>query len=150
MDDFAAKPGAPNVFGLVQGEANAIEPGKRMLSSMTPTVVLDGAGRPVLVTGASGGPTIITAVYQVLANVVVHGMEVPEAVAASRFHHQHLPDELVVEQRGFTAAQLRALEALGHRLKPVDRLAVAASIGRRGDAWVGLSDPRVGGLALGY
>jgi gamma-glutamyltranspeptidase/glutathione hydrolase len=100
MDDFAAKPGTPNGFGLVQGEANAIQPGKRMLSAMTPTIVLAADGSPLLVTGARGGPRIITAVFQVLTNVVDFDLPIEEAVRAPRVHHQHLPDVLYFEAGG--------------------------------------------------
>ncbi len=92
MDDFATKPGSPNVFGLVQGDANAIAPGKRILSSMTPTIVVDTKGRTLLVTGASGGPRIISAVFQVISNIVDYGFSPVQAINAPRFHHQHLPD----------------------------------------------------------
>src|SRR5690606_32780598 len=97
MDDFAAKPGEPNQFGLVQGEANAIEPGKRMLSAMTPTIVVSPDGSPLLITGARGGPRIISAVTQILLNVADYGMDVAAAVNAPRIHHQHLPDALFYE-----------------------------------------------------
>src|SRR4029077_11795020 len=93
MDDFAAKPGSPNQFGLVQGEANAIAPGKRMLSAMTPTIVLGDGGKTVLVTGASGGPFIITTAWEVISNVLDYGMNVSGAMSAPRLHHQHLPDQ---------------------------------------------------------
>ena len=92
MDDFAAKPGSPNEFGLVQGEANAIAPGKRMLSAMTPTIVLGDGGTPALVTGASGGPFIITTAWEVMSNVLDYGMNAGSAMSAPRMHHQHLPD----------------------------------------------------------
>lgn len=117
MDDFAARPGEPNAFGLVQGEANAIAPGKRPLSSMTPTVVLDGTGRPVLAVGASGGPFIITATYQVIENVLANGMNAADAVSAPRWHHQWQPPVVSLEKgdgRADTLAQagypIRALE----------------------------------------
>ncbi len=103
MDDFAAKPGAPNMFGLVQGEANAIAPGKRMLSSMTPTIVVDSDGRTLLVTGARGGPRIINAVLQIVSNVVDFHMDVGSTVYAPRLHHQHLPDTLWYEAGDSTA-----------------------------------------------
>ena len=115
MDDFAAKPGSPNVFGLVQGEANAIAPGKRILSSMSPTIVLDPDGAPLLITGASGGPRIITAVFQVITNVVDHGMDITAAVRAPRFHHQHLPDTILMENGGFSADRVDALARDGTR-----------------------------------
>ena len=94
MDDFTSRPGAANQFGLVQGEANAIAPGKRMLSAMTPTLVLDPEGRLFLVLGTPGGSTIITTVFQVLSNLLDHGMGLAPAVLAPRVHHQHLPDAL--------------------------------------------------------
>ena len=100
MDDFAAKPGEPNIYGLVQGEANAVAPGKRMLSAMTPTVVAGPGGRVLLVTGARGGPRIISAAWQVLSNVVDYGMGVGDAVRAPSVHHQHLPDALYFEPEG--------------------------------------------------
>ncbi|MEM1127787.1 MAG: gamma-glutamyltransferase [Bacteroidota bacterium] len=98
MDDFSAKPGVPNMFGLVGTEANAIEPGKRMLSSMTPTIVEDPEGRLMMVIGTPGGSTIITTVFQVIMNVIDHGMNIQEAVAAGRVHHQWLPDVLRYER----------------------------------------------------
>ena len=98
MDDFAAAPGVPNQFGLVGSDANAVAPGKRMLSSMTPTVVEDPAGRLLLVVGSPGGGRIITAVFEAIVNVVDHGMSVSEAVAAPRVHHQWLPDVLFAER----------------------------------------------------
>ena len=98
MDDFTAQPGVPNGAGLVQGDANAIVPGKRMLSSMTPTIVLDHDGKPMIVTGASGSGRIITLVFQVISNVVDFGMGINAAVSAPRVHHQHLPDTLLYER----------------------------------------------------
>ena len=151
MDDFAAKPGAPNTFGLVQGEANAIEPGKRMLSSMTPTIVLDRNGAPLLVTGASGGPRIISAVWQIVSNVVDHGMDANVAVRAPRVHHQHLPDQLSVESTGYSDELLQALRARGHEVRTGGGVGVGASILRRNGTWHGMADPRTSaGLALGY
>jgi gamma-glutamyltranspeptidase/glutathione hydrolase len=150
MDDFAAKPGSPNVFGLVQGEANAIQPGKRVLSSMTPTVILDRAGKPLLVTGAAGGPRIITSVFQVLSNVADFGMDIDAAVAAPRFHHQHLPDHLLIEAGGYEADVRGELEAMGHTVRTVHGLAVSPSLLRKGEVWHGRSDPRIQGGAAGY
>ncbi|MCA1648703.1 MAG: gamma-glutamyltransferase [Acidobacteria bacterium] len=114
MDDFSAKPGAPNMYGLVGGEANAIAPRKRMVSSMTPTIVTR-SGKSFLVVGSPGGPRIITTVLQVILNVIDHGMNVQEAVDAPRFHHQWLPDELRLERQGFPADVVNALNALGHQ-----------------------------------
>ncbi|MGH7446724.1 MAG: gamma-glutamyltransferase, partial [Longimicrobiales bacterium] len=117
MDDFAAKPGTPNMFGLVQGEANAIEPEKRMLSAMTPTIVLDTDGSVLLVTGARGGPRIITAVFQVISNVVDYDMDVVQAVNVPRVHHQHLPDVLYFERDGLTPQLVAQLQAMGHTVE---------------------------------
>ena len=151
MDDFAAKPGAPNGYGLVQGESNAIQPHKRMLSSMTPTIVLDPSGAPLLVTGASGGPRIISAVWQIVSNVVDHGMDANAAVSAPRVHHQHLPDQLSVEGDGFPAELLDALRVRGHEVRAGGGVGVGASIVRRNGTWHGMADPRAGaGLAQGY
>ena len=149
MDDFTAEPGVPNGFGLIQGEANAIAPGKRMLSSMAPTVVVGKDGAPLLITGAGGGSRIISAVFQLISNVIDHGMDLPSAVAAPRLHHQHLPDSIALEG-GFTADERHALERLGHNIKLVEKNGYATSILRVGREWVGVSDPRVGGLASGH
>ena len=113
MDDFTSAPGEPNMFGLVQGEANAIEPGKRMLSSMTPTIVEDPEGRLMLVVGSPGGPRIITAVYQTILNIIDHGMNVQEAVAAPRVHHQWLPDVMYWENQGLALDAIVALQERG-------------------------------------
>lgn len=154
MDDFAAAPGTPNMFGLVQAEANAIAPGKRPLSSMTPTIVLDAERRPLVIVGGRGGSRIITGVLQVLSNVVDFGMPVDDAVHAPRLHHQHLPDVVVYEAGGFTPEQLAGLEALGHRLEPramapFPMNSVPALV-RRGALWTGAGDPRRAGAALGW
>lgn len=150
MDDFAAKPGTPNSFGLVQGEANAIAPGKRILSSMTPTIVLDSVGEPVLITGASGGPRIITAAWQIISNVLDFKMPIDSAVAAPRLHHQHLPDQILVEEAGFSAGTLSVLKSMGHKMKEVRALAIAPSIARVGKGWRGTADRRTEGAAVGY
>jgi len=115
MDDFTVKPGVPNLFGLVQGRANAVAPGKRPLSSMSPTIVLRD-GRPVLVVGSPGGPRIITTVLQVILNVIDHGMDVAAAIAAPRLHHQWLPDTLFVELGRLSAETRAALEQRGHHI----------------------------------
>lgn len=150
MDDFTSKPGEPNAYGLVQGVANAIEPGKRMLSAMTPTVVAGPDGRVRLVTGARGGPRIITAVWQVLSNVVDHGMDVRDAVAAPRIHHQHLPDVLQYERDGLPDDVVTSLRALGHEVRPRGGVGNAPSLLRRDGLWTGVPDPRSGGLAAGH
>ncbi|MDF2697147.1 MAG: Gamma-glutamyltranspeptidase [Labilithrix sp.] len=148
MDDFAAVPGTANGFGLVQGEANAIAPGKRMLSSMAPTIVTGPDGKVLLVAGAAGGPTIITAVFQEMSNMVDFGLDVGAAVNAPRFHMQHLPDEVAFEKDGILPATAKRLEGMGYKLKERGHLADAPAIGRSGTEWVGAAEPRrVGGLA---
>ena len=151
MDDFAAKPGTSNQFGLVQGENNAVAPGKRMLSAMTPTVVINPDGTLRMVTGTPGGGTIITTVFQTISNVLDYGMNVVDAVNAPRIHHQHLPDQIYFEPAGLDPETIAQLQAMGHTL--VERA------GMSGDAQVILvdgnilkawSDPRRGGRAIGY
>ena len=148
MDDFASVPGTPNGFGLVQGEANAIAPGKRMLSSMAPSIVTGPDGKVALVVGGAGGPTIITAVFQQISNVVDFGMGVSAAVNAPRFHMQHLPDEVIFEKDGLAEATEQRLAAMGYALRERGHLADAPAIGRAGDAWIGAPEPRrLGSLA---
>jgi gamma-glutamyltranspeptidase/glutathione hydrolase len=151
MDDFAARPGTPNMFGLVQGEANAIAPRKRALSSMTPTIVLrDGKVRLVL--GSPGGGTIINTVLQVLLNVIAFNMDVREAVAASRFHHQWMPDRLILERRGFSGDTIHLLEEAGYQLAYRDRMGICEAIEiDPATGWrFGAADPRAEGKAVGY
>jgi gamma-glutamyltranspeptidase/glutathione hydrolase len=150
MDDFTVKPGAANHFGLVQGAANAIAPGKRMLSAMTPTLMLDPSDRLLLVVGAPGGATIITTVFQVVSNVVDYGMTLADAVAAPRVHHQHLPDRLDVEPGGLPAAVVRELEERGHAVheRPESWGDVQAVVALQDGRLAGVSDPRRGGTAL--
>ena len=142
MDDFASVPGSPNGFGLVQGEANAIAPGKRMLSSMAPTIVTGPDGAVTFVAGAAGGPTIITAVFQELSNVIDFGMDIGAAVAAPRFHMQHLPDVVVYEKDGIIEPTKQRLEAMGYTLKERGHIATAPFIGRVGTEWIGAPEPR--------
>ena len=127
MDDFSAKPGVPNMFGLVGKEANAIQPGKRMLSSMTPTIV-EKDGKLFMVLGAPGGSTIITAVFQTFLNVAEYGMDLPAAVDAPRFHHQWLPDEILYEADALGGGVKDSLEALGYRFREVNSMAVIKAI----------------------
>lgn len=151
MDDFAAAPGRPNGFGLVQGEINAIKPGKRMLSAMTPSIAVDPAGSLRLVVGSPGGPTIITQVFHVLTNVIDHGMSLADAVAAPRTHHQALPDELRIESPGgFSEETLTALRALGHEISTSSGWGDFQAIMRTATGWLGVSDPRAGGGGAGY
>ncbi|HXE57958.1 MAG TPA: gamma-glutamyltransferase [Gemmatimonadales bacterium] len=150
MDDFATAPGRPNMYGLVQGEANAIAPGKRMLSAMTPSIVLDPDGRLLMVVGTPGGPRIITMVYHVISNVIDHRMSLPEAVAAPRLHHQGLPDTVRVERNGFHPAVLDSLRALGHGVQERGYSGDVEAIIRTPRGWQGVSDPRLGGGGAGY
>jgi gamma-glutamyltranspeptidase/glutathione hydrolase len=148
MDDFSAKPGTPNMYGLVGGEANAPGPGKRPLSSMTPTIVLKD-GKPFLVTGSPGGSRIITMVLQVVTNVIDRGMSITNAVADARFHHQWFPDEVSVEP-GLSPESIRALEARGHRVVEGPLRGSVNSILITPDSFVGAADPRTrGALAVG-
>ncbi|MEX2157768.1 MAG: gamma-glutamyltransferase [Gemmatimonadales bacterium] len=157
MDDFTSAPGKPNMYGLVQGEANAIAPGKRMLSAMTPSIVLDRSGQLFMVVGTPGGPTIITTVAQVVLNVLDQGMTLEEAVAAPRTHHQALPDTIRFERDGFSDQTVNALRELGHAVLARRRTrfsegtsGIVAAIQRTAGGWVGVADPRYAGGALGY
>jgi gamma-glutamyltranspeptidase/glutathione hydrolase len=161
MDDFTLKPGVPNLYGLVQGEANAIAPGKRPLSSMSPTLVLGRDGRPELVLGTPGGSRIITAVLHTLINVIDHGMTIQEAVDAPRFHQQWLPDVTNVEAYALSPDTRRLLEALGHHFGPPQPpnhvaaiLVGAPTLGGKPvgtNRYYGANDPRRNsGLAAGY
>ena len=149
MDDFATAPGKPNMYGLVQGEANAIAPGKRMLSAMTPSIVLDPEGRLLLVVGTPGGPRIITMVYHVISNVIDHHMPLAEAVEVPRMHHQGLPDTLQVERGGFPPATLDSLRARGHGIGMGGYWGDVEAIIRTPTGWRGVSDPRRGGGGAG-
>jgi gamma-glutamyltranspeptidase/glutathione hydrolase len=142
MDDFSAQPGAPNVFGLIGAEANAIAPGKRPLSSMSPTIVLRD-GKPIFTVGAAGGPTIITQVLLAIIQVVDFGKSPTEALGRARFHHQWKPDRLLVE-RALGQAVIDALRAKGHTVEIVNTLGAAQAIGlgQDGKAFSGSPDPR--------
>jgi gamma-glutamyltranspeptidase / glutathione hydrolase len=149
LDDFAAKPGAPNAFGLLGGAANAPAPYKRPLSSMTPTIVLRD-GRPVLVTGAPGGSRIITTVLQVVLNTLDGHMAIGDAVSAPRLHHQWWPDEVVVEPY-FPPDKVLALVALGHRVRLGSLFGSAHSIAAGPESLTGAADLRArGAAAAGY
>jgi gamma-glutamyltranspeptidase/glutathione hydrolase len=143
-------PGAANRFGLVQGEPNAIAPGKRMLSSMSPTIVLDAAGQPTLLLGAAGGSTIITTVFEELSNVLDFGLTPIDAVRAPRFHQQDLPDVLTFERHGLDDDTVQGLTRMGHVTREAEHLADAPAIGRVGAIWQGAAEPRrEGSLSLG-
>jgi gamma-glutamyltranspeptidase/glutathione hydrolase len=151
MDDFASVPGHANGYGLVQGEPNAIGPKKRMLSSMSPVVVLGKDGKPMLVGGAAGGPRIITSVLELLLNVVDHGFDPVSAIDAPRFHLQHLPDVVLYERDGLEPDLRQQLTAMGYSFKETGHLATVNAIGRVPGGWASAADPRRNGsLALGW
>ncbi|MCG8610857.1 MAG: gamma-glutamyltransferase, partial [Pseudomonadales bacterium] len=140
MDDFSAKPGEPNAYGLIGGEANKIEPGKRMLSSMSPTIVKKD-GKNFLVTGSPGGSRIITTTLQVIMNVIDHRLNIQAAVNAPRMHHQWLPDELRIEQ-GFSPDTIRLLEQKGHHIQQKSAMGAIQSIMIQNGKYFGGADPR--------
>jgi gamma-glutamyltranspeptidase/glutathione hydrolase len=159
MDDFAARPGQPNVYGLVQGEQNAVAPGKRMLSSMVPTIVLDRTGKPLLLVGARGGPRIVSGVLQTIVNVIDHHMTIGDAIRAPRLHHQAIPDTIRFERDGLTPTIVDSLRTLGYgitpwgtgaALSPDGNLGSVNGILRRGVWWTVASDPRTGGRPAAY
>lgn len=149
MDDFAVQPGVPNAFRLVGADANAIAPGKRPLSSMSPTVVLKD-GRPILSVGAAGGPTIITQTLLAITNIIDLGMSPNEALAAPRFHHQWMPDELRIEA-AFGDDTLKQLEGFGHKVNPTRSLGATQCVwfDAAAGGFVPVHDPRVPGKAAG-
>jgi gamma-glutamyltranspeptidase/glutathione hydrolase len=148
MDDFSLEPGIPNRYGLIGKEANSIQPKKRPLSSMTPTIVRDASGRNRLVVGAQGGPRIITAVFHTLLNRIQFGMALSDAVNSPRFHHQWRPKTLLLERFGFSPATQQELTRMGYELKAQPALARLAAIERfeNGDI-VGVPDRRTEGEA---
>jgi gamma-glutamyltranspeptidase/glutathione hydrolase len=153
MDDFAAKPGTPNMYGLIQGERNAVAPKKRPLSAMTPTIVLRKDGSFWFTIGSPGGPTIINTVLCVITNVIDYNMNIQDAIDAPRIHHQWLPDELVGEPSGFSSDTQRALTARGHTLGKLRYLGDAEGImiEEKTGVRLGATDPRRSdGLAIGY
>jgi gamma-glutamyltranspeptidase/glutathione hydrolase len=158
MDDFSGRPGYPNQYGLVQGEANAIAPGKRMLSAMTPTIVETPGGDLLFVVGTPGGATIITNVFQQISNVVDFGMDVRQALNSPRLHHQHLPDRIQYEPGSLPEEVVAELEALGHEMEERIRAGdiypyigdVQAIIRLPDGTLAGASDHRRGGAAVGY
>jgi gamma-glutamyltranspeptidase/glutathione hydrolase len=149
MDDFTAQVGAPNLFGLLQGERNSIAPRKRPLSAMTPTIVTRN-GKLFLVCGSPGGPTIISTVLQILLNVIDFGMDIQQAVSWPRFHHQWRPDELRLENRGFSPDTLELLRSRGHQLAFREPWGDGNSIQVREGWLLGAPDPRGEGTARGY
>jgi gamma-glutamyltranspeptidase/glutathione hydrolase len=152
MDDFAARPGRANMFGLIQGEKNAIQPKKRPLSSMTPTIVLRKDGSLWFALGARGGPRIITAVLETVINVIDHDMDIQQAIDTPRIHHQWFPDELVYEPYGMSSDTLKALEILGHKFAEKPSYIASATgimIDEKG-VRLGAIDSRSDGEAIGY
>ncbi|MBE0642590.1 MAG: gamma-glutamyltransferase [Bacteroidetes bacterium] len=148
MDDFSARPGVPNQFGLLGNEANSIQPGKRMLSSMTPTIVMEG-DTVRMVLGSPGGSRIITTVLQVLMNALEYSMPLHTAVAAPRMHHQWYPDMVYMEAEAFTPKTRRALEALGYHIRPENEFGrIDAVLRERNGRLSGCSDPRGFGAAV--
>lgn len=152
MDDFAARPGRPNLFGLVQGERNKVEPGKRPLSSMTPTIVLRKDGSLWFAVGARGGPRIISAVMQTVINVIDHGMGIADAIDAPRIHHQWLPDQIYYEPYGMSPDTMNVLTSYGHTFAAGPGYIATATgimIDEKG-VRLGAIDSRSDGLAMGY
>lgn len=151
MDDFASKQGVPNAYGLIQGPANAIAPGKRPLSAMTPTIVLNN-GKLFLVLGSPGGPRIITTVANILMGVVDYGMDIQQAVNAPRFHHQWLPDSIRMESNGFSPDTIKQLSDMGHKIdfgkywSDGECVMIDPKTGDR----LGAPDGRNNGKAVGY
>lgn len=157
MDDFASAPGVPNMYGLLQGKANAIAPGKRPLSSMTPTILLKD-GRPFLLIGSRGGPTIINSVYQAILNVIDYGMDVQEAIDAPRFHHQWMPDLIYTEPFCLNKDTAGLLEARGHKFSDKPYSSTSKNLGDTEAVMIdpqngtryGAADPRLCGVPAGY
>jgi gamma-glutamyltranspeptidase/glutathione hydrolase len=152
MDDFASKPGEPNLFGLIQGEANAIQPGKRPLSSMTPTMVLHD-GKLFMLVGAPGGSRIINGVLEVILNVIDFHMNVQDAVDWPRFHHQWMPDKLYLE-RGISPDTVALLKGMGYNVESSEKTSVVIARTEAIESdknWLqGGSDGRGSGKAAGY
>ena len=151
MDDFSSKPGKPNQFGLIGAEANSIQPGKRMLSAMTPTIVLKD-NKPYLVVGSPGGSTIITSVLQVILNCIDFKMDIQEAISQPRIHHQWLPDKIDYEKFGMTEDVKNNLKAMGYTIGNIRVLGRVEGImiDQNKNIIYGASDPRTNGLAIGY
>jgi gamma-glutamyltranspeptidase/glutathione hydrolase len=150
MDDFSIQPGVPNAFGLVGGENNAVEAGKRPLSSMSPTIVLDAQGHPEMTIGAAGGPKIITQVLLGIIRHIDYGEPIDEAVGAKRFHHQWRPNRLMIE-RGHDEELVEELKSRGHDVEILGAAGVTQAIARGPNGeLIGVSDPRVPGKAAGY
>lgn len=151
MDDLAARPGKPNLFGLVQGERNKVEPRKRPLSSMTPTIVMRKDGSFWFALGARGGPRIISAVMQSVMNVIDYDMDIIDAINAPRVHHQWLPDSFIAESSGISPDTTNILVSMGHKLGSTGHVATATGIMQDENGyWIGAIDKRSDGVAVGY
>jgi len=150
MDDFSSKPGVPNAYGLIGNMANSIESNKRMLSSMSPTIVNNFDGDLFLVLGSPGGSTIITTIAQIIMNIVDFNMTIEEAVEKPRFHHQWLPDAIQIEKLGFSSETITSLEDRGHRIKYRTTLGEANCIELRDGLIYGAADSRRNSSAIGY
>ena len=151
MDDFAPKPGAPNAYGLIQGEANAVTARKRPLSSMTPTIALKD-GKLLFAVGSPGGPTIINTVTQVIVNIIDHGMNIQQAIDWPRVHHQWMPDQIVYEPYGLVPDVMNRLKSMGHQFGNQRYMgdAEGVMIEIKTDVRLGGSDPRLDGKSIGY
>jgi gamma-glutamyltranspeptidase/glutathione hydrolase len=151
MDDFSVKPGIANQFGLIGSKTNSIEPGKRMLSSMTPTIILKD-GFPFLIVGSPGGSTILTVVLQVILNCIDFKMDIQEAINQPRFHHQWLPDQIDFEEFGMTEDVKENLIKRGHKIGQLKSLGRVEGIliDKENNIIFGATDPRGFGSAEGY
>jgi gamma-glutamyltranspeptidase/glutathione hydrolase len=150
MDDFSSKPGTPNMFGLVGGKANSIQPGKRMLSSMTPTII-EKDGRLYMVVGTPGGSTIITSVFQTILDVIEFDMTMQQAVSAKRFHHQWLPDDVEIETGALGDATINSLQQKGYKVRDIGQIGrVDAILVVPGGSYQGGADPRGDDTKLGW
>ncbi|MBD1383774.1 gamma-glutamyltransferase [Mucilaginibacter rigui] len=149
MDDFSSKPGVPNMYGLVGGKANSIQPGKRMLSSMTPTIVEEN-GKLFMIVGTPGGSTIITSVFQTILNVIEFDKDIQQAVSARRFHHQWLPDEVVTEADALSDATKITLQKKGYSIRSTGAIGRVDAILKTKTGYEGGADPRGDDTAMGY
>jgi gamma-glutamyltranspeptidase/glutathione hydrolase len=152
MDDFAAKPGSANMYGLIQGEANAVAARKRPLSAMTPTIVLKD-GKLWFAVGSPGGPTIINTVLQVIINVIDHEMDIQQAIDWPRVHHQWMPDTITYEPMGLSPDTMKRLSEMGHKFIDKPRQmgdAEGIMIENKTGVRLGGSDPRLDGHSVGY
>jgi gamma-glutamyltranspeptidase/glutathione hydrolase len=150
MDDFSSKPGVPNMYGLIGGKANSIQPGKRMLSSMTPTIV-EKDGKLFMVVGTPGGSTIITSVFQTILNVIEFNQSMQQAVASKRFHSQWLPDEITIEKDGVDSTTVNKLQSKGYKVvntKSIGR--VDAILKTKWGYYEGGADPRGDDTKVGF